>query len=50
MTNDTDPITLTVEIDPAEFDEPRQMMFERLVGECRQVRPRVEIARRPTKA
>jgi len=26
-------ITLTVDIDPAEFDEPRQMMFERLVEE-----------------
>ena len=24
-------ITMTVEIDPAQFDEPRQMMYERLV-------------------
>ena len=29
----TDPITLTVEIDPAAFDEPRQLMYERLVEE-----------------
>jgi hypothetical protein len=28
-----EPITLTVEIDPTEFDEPREMMFERLVEE-----------------
>jgi len=28
-----DPITLTVEIDPRAFDEPRQMMWERLVEE-----------------
>jgi hypothetical protein len=28
-----DTITLTVEIDPAEFDEPRQLMYERLVEE-----------------
>jgi hypothetical protein len=27
----TDPITLTVEIDPAAFDEPRQVMWERLI-------------------
>jgi hypothetical protein len=26
-----DTITLSVEIDPTEFDEPRQMMYERLV-------------------
>jgi hypothetical protein len=32
MTDDTaEPITLTLEIDPAEFDEPRQLMYERLV-------------------
>jgi hypothetical protein len=31
MTDDT--ITLTVEIDPEAFDEPRQMMWERLVEE-----------------
>ena len=31
MTDDT--ITLTVEIDPAAFDEPRQLMYERLVEE-----------------
>jgi hypothetical protein len=31
MTDDT--ITLTVEIDPSEFDEPRKMMYERLVEE-----------------
>ncbi len=34
MTDDdaqTEPITLTVEIDPTESDEPRQMMYERLV-------------------
>ena len=29
----TDPITLSVEIDPAAFDEPRQLMYERLVEE-----------------
>ncbi|WP_181693018.1 hypothetical protein [Natronomonas sp. LN261] len=29
----TDPITLTVEIDPAAFDEPRQLMWERLIEE-----------------
>jgi hypothetical protein len=28
-----EPITLTIEIDPSEFDEPRQMMYERLVEE-----------------
>jgi hypothetical protein len=28
-----DSITLTVEIDPAAFDEPRQLMYERLVEE-----------------
>jgi len=28
-----DPITLTVEIDPSAFDEPRQLMYERLVEE-----------------
>jgi len=28
-----DPITLTVEIDPTEFDEPRAMMYERLCEE-----------------
>jgi hypothetical protein len=33
MTDDIDPITLTVEIDPTEFDEPRQLMYERLVEE-----------------
>jgi hypothetical protein len=33
MTDDPDPITLTVEIDPTEFDDPRQMMYERLVAE-----------------
>ncbi len=33
MTDDADPITLTVEIDPAQFDEPRQLMYERLVEE-----------------
>jgi hypothetical protein len=33
MTDDTDPISLTVEIDPEAFDEPRQLMWERLVGE-----------------
>jgi hypothetical protein len=33
MTDDAEPITLTVEIDPAEFDEPRQLMWERLVEE-----------------
>jgi hypothetical protein len=27
----TEPITLTLEIDPAEFDEPRQVMWEKLV-------------------
>lgn len=38
--NDTDdgdaqsePVTLTLEIDPAEFDEPRQLMWEKLVAE-----------------
>lgn len=31
MTDDT--ITLTVEIDPSQFDEPRQLMWERLVEE-----------------
>jgi len=39
MTQDTpdnrqsDTITLTVEIDPSAFDEPRQLMYERLVEE-----------------
>jgi hypothetical protein len=35
MTDDaqTEPIRLTVEIDPSEFDEPRQLMYERLVEE-----------------
>jgi len=33
MTDDAEPITLSVEIDPAEFDEPRQMIWERLVEE-----------------
>ena len=33
MTEDVDPITLSVEIDPAEFDEPRQLMWERLIEE-----------------
>jgi hypothetical protein len=35
MDSDTDSesITLTVEINPEQFDEPRQMMFERLVEE-----------------
>jgi hypothetical protein len=33
MTDDPEPITLSVEIDPSEFDEPRQLMFERLVDE-----------------
>ena len=28
-----EPIVLTIEIDPAEFDEPRQLMYERLVEE-----------------
>jgi hypothetical protein len=28
-----DTITLTVEIDPAAFDEPRQVMWERLIEE-----------------
>jgi hypothetical protein len=31
MTDDV--ITLTLEIDPTEFDEPRQLMYERLVDE-----------------
>jgi hypothetical protein len=33
MTEDRDPLTLTVEIDPSEFDEPRQVMWERLIEE-----------------
>jgi len=33
MTDDAKPITLTVEIDPTEFDEPRKLMFGRLVEE-----------------
>jgi len=33
MTDDADTITLTVEIDPAAFDEPRQLMWERLIEE-----------------
>jgi hypothetical protein len=33
MTEDRDPLTLTVEIDPAAFDEPRQVMWERLIEE-----------------
>ena len=33
MTDDPEPITLTVEIDPAAFDEPRQLMWERLIEE-----------------
>ena len=33
MTDDLEPITLTVEIDSAAFDEPRQLMHERLVEE-----------------
>jgi len=33
MTDDADPITLTIEIDPEAFDEPRQLMWERLVEE-----------------
>ena len=33
MTEDADTITLTVEIDPAAFDEPRQLMWERLIEE-----------------
>jgi hypothetical protein len=33
MTDDTDPITLSVDTDPAAFDEPREMMYERLVAE-----------------
>jgi hypothetical protein len=32
-TDASDPVTLTVEIDPAQFDEPRQLIRERLVGE-----------------
>lgn len=28
-----DTITLTVQIDPSQFDEPRQLMYERLVEE-----------------
>jgi hypothetical protein len=28
---DSESIALTVEIDPTEFDEPREMMYERLV-------------------
>jgi hypothetical protein len=31
MTDDS--ITLTVEIDPTQFDEPRQMMYDRLCEE-----------------
>ena len=33
MTEDAESITLTVEIDPSAFDEPRQLMWERLVDE-----------------
>ena len=33
MTDEPAPLTLTVEIDPSEFDEPRQLMYERLVEE-----------------
>jgi hypothetical protein len=33
MTDDDEPITLSVEIDPAEFDEPHQLIYERLVQE-----------------
>ena len=33
MTDDAEPITLTIEIDPAAFDEPRQLMWERLIEE-----------------
>jgi hypothetical protein len=33
MTDDDEPITLSVEIDPAAFDEPRQLMWERLIEE-----------------
>lgn len=33
MTDDADTITLTVEIDPSAFDEPRQLMWERLIEE-----------------
>ena len=33
MTEDAESITLTVEIDPTQFDEPRQVMWERLVEE-----------------
>ena len=33
MTEDADTITLTVELDPAAFDEPRQLMWERLIEE-----------------
>jgi hypothetical protein len=33
MTDNAEPITLTVEIDPAEFDEPRRLMWDRLVEE-----------------
>lgn len=32
-TDDTDTITLTVEIDPAAFDEPRQVMWRKLVAQ-----------------
>jgi hypothetical protein len=32
-TDASDPVTLTVEIDPAQFDEPRQLIRERLVEE-----------------
>jgi len=33
MTDDVDPITLSVKIDPAEFDKTHEMRFERLVRE-----------------
>mgnify|MGYP007116961939 CR=1 FL=1 len=33
MTEDLDPLTLTVEIDLVAFDEPRQLMWERLTEE-----------------
>ena len=33
MTEDLDPLTLTVEIDLVAFDEPRQLMWERLIEE-----------------
>jgi hypothetical protein len=33
MTEDLDPLTLTIEIDPAAVDEPRQVMWERRIEE-----------------